>query len=89
MNNISLYLSKYLKIGFKDNKIKETFAESIKEVCDFEIDPKKIKIQKENLIIDCVGPEKSEIFINKENIIKKFGEKISELGYDFSERGIL
>jgi hypothetical protein len=89
MNNISLYLSKYLKLGFKDNKIKDLMAESIKEICDFEIDPKKIKIQNENLIIDVIGPEKSEIFINKEKIIKKFGERVSELVYDFSDRGII
>ena len=88
MNNISLFLQKYLSLGFKEEKIKNIIIETIKEVCNVEITKKQIKVTDQNINIEVFGAEKSEIFINKDKITEQIKSKISENGYNFSDREI-
>jgi hypothetical protein len=89
MNNISIYLSKYLNFGSKDKQIKIFFIESIKEISGIEVEENKIKISKNKIDINIQGPEKSEIFINKEKIKEKFEQKLNSSNLSFSNRIIL
>ena len=88
MENISFFLEKYSKLGFKESKTKEIIIDSVKEVCFVELNKDQIKIQNENIKIETEGVEKSEIFINKEKILNKIKEKIEESGLFFHKEEI-
>jgi len=83
MFDISKYLDKFKKISQSRNFLKNSVAETIKEICNIEINPENIDIKsgiariKEKTII------KSEIFLKKikilENLIKKTKGKITDI----------
>lgn len=81
MQSIVFYLQKYSNLGFKESKIKNLLIESIKEVCNLEIDDTQIKILDNSIKISAIGAPKSEIFINKEKISEIFKQKMSDEGY--------
>jgi len=88
MDNISFFLEKYANLGYKENKIKEIVANTVKEICLVELKKEQIKIQNNNIKIEIVGPEKSEIFINKEKILNKIKNKIEKTGENFYKEDI-
>ena len=89
MQNISFYLQKYAKIGFKEDGVKKCLLEAIKEACDIELLSEKIKISQETIFIHAVGIEKSEIFLNTKKIVELFNQKMEHLGYKILDKKII
>lgn len=89
MNDISFYLKKYSNVGLESKTIKESVISSIKEICNIDIEYENIKINNKNLVINVLGPEKTEIFINKEKIQENIIKKINKKGYKTTKKRIL
>lgn len=89
MQDITLYLKKYAKIGLKELKIKEFLGESIKEICGIDVDKEKLDIQSNQINIKVIGTEKSEIYMKLEQIEELFIKKIEQGGYTKIERKFL
>ncbi len=89
MQNIAFYLQKYAKIGFKEEGVKKCLITAIKEVCNVDLDPIKIKITQETIHIHAVGIEKSEIFVNTKKIVDLFNQKMEYLGYKILDKKII
>jgi hypothetical protein len=90
MNNISFLLEKYLSLGLKEENIKKIIVESIKEGSGVDVDITKIKVQKNIIKInDVFGVQKSEIFMNKNEIDEIMKNKLEKKDYKFSDRELM
>jgi len=82
MDNISIYLQKFSKIGLGDRELKENIILIIKNKLGFELKKEDIKIKDDIITINTTPITKNEIFINKEAILKeiksKFGAEKTE-----------
>jgi hypothetical protein len=83
MFDIGKYLDRFKKISESRNFLRDSAAESIKEVCGIEIDPKKIDVKSGIARVNERPIIKNEIFIKKarilENLSKKTGGKIIDI----------
>ncbi len=83
MFDIGQYLNKFKKISESRDYLRNSVAESIKEVCGIEVDPKKIDVKSGVARIDERPIIKNEIFIKKakilENLAKKTENKVSDI----------
>ncbi len=83
MFDIGKYLDKFKKMSESRDFLRNTVAESIKEICRIEIDPKKIDIKSGIVRISEKPIIKNEIFIKKakilENLAKKTESKIVDI----------
>lgn len=75
MEQISIYLEKFKKFGFKDVQIKELVVETIFELFNVVVERKNIKIENGKILIMVSGPLKSEIFINRTKVVETIKEK--------------
>lgn len=76
MQQISIFLDKYKRFGFKDQIVKETLITIIKEKFGDELKREDIDIKDGNLNIKVSGPLKSEIFLNKELIREELNTRL-------------
>ena len=68
MQQISIFLDKYKKFGFKNQIIKEVLIEIIKKRFNTELERGDIDVKNGEVRINVSGPIKSEIFIYKDSI---------------------
>ncbi|MFT5352788.1 MAG: hypothetical protein ACI9GH_000655 [Candidatus Paceibacteria bacterium] len=78
MEHASIFLEKFKRFGFKDQILKETVINVIKDKFDFELQKSDISLRDGVVRIEVSGPIKSEIFIHKENIQKEVIERIDD-----------
>ena len=78
MEHASIFLEKFKRFGFKDQILKETIIEVIKDEFDSELNRDDITMINGVVRINVTGPLKSEIFIKKEKIQNKVLEKLSD-----------
>jgi len=83
MFNIGEYLEKF-KIKFQSRDfLRNSVAEAVKEVCDIDIEPKKIEVKNFIARINEKPIIKTSIFLKKEKILeilnKKTGGKVKEI----------
>ena len=83
MFDIGKYLEKFKKFSQSRDFLRNSVAESIKEICNIEIDPKKIEVKDGVARISERPIIKSEIFLKKTKILeilsKKTENKIIEI----------
>ncbi len=83
MFDIARYLEKFKKFSQSRDFLRNSVAESIEEICNIEIDPKKIVVKDGVAWISERPIVKSEIFLKKTKILellnKKLENKISEI----------
>ena len=83
MFDIKKYLEKFKIIHNTQNFLKNSIAESIKDVCNIDIQPSKIKINGYIARIDERPIIKTEIFLKKIHILnilnKKTNKKITDI----------
>lgn len=83
MFDIGKYLDKFKKISESRDFLRNSVAMSIKEICNIEIDPKKIDVRSGIARISERPIIKNEIFIKKakllENLSKKIEKKITDI----------
>jgi len=83
MFDIGKYLDKFKKLSESRDFLRNYVAQSIKEVCGIEIDPKNIDIKSTVARISERPIVKNEIFIKKakvlENLAKKMEKKITDI----------
>lgn len=83
MFDIGKYLEKFKKFSLSRNFLRNSVAEAVKEVCNIEINPKKIDINNGIARISERPIIKSEIFLKKSKIleilIKKTDKKIMDI----------
>ena len=77
MEPISSYLKNILKLGFEDEKIRNTFTEVIKEMFDFELKKEQISYKNGGIKIKVSGPLKTEINFKKEKILEILNQRLS------------
>lgn len=78
MEQIALFLEKYKRFGFKNQIVKETLIEIIKQKFGVKIDRGDIDVKEGNVIIKVTGALKSEIFLNKYSIHKELNELLEK-----------
>jgi hypothetical protein len=76
MDNISIYLQKFSKIGLGERELKENIILIIKNKLGFELKREDIKIKDGVITINTTPITKNEIFINKEAILKEIQSKL-------------
>ncbi len=82
MFDISKYLEKFRVMSQSRDFLRDTVAESIKEICKIEIDPKKIEVKSGIARINERPIIKTEVFLKKQKImeyIKTKTEKIHDI----------
>jgi len=75
MFDIGKYLEKFKKFSQSRDFLRNSVAESVKEICGIEIDPKKIEVKDGVARISERPIVKSEIFLKKAKILEKLKEK--------------
>ena len=83
MFDISKYLEKFSKLSTSRGFLRESVVSSIKEICNFDIEPTKID-EKNGIVRISERPIiKSEIFLKKQRILnsleKKIGKKVVDI----------
>ncbi len=76
MNNISGLLARFKKLKPSDLFIKEAFIESIKEVMNVEVSKDEITVSGSNIFLNAHPALKSEIHLNKKEILKSLENKL-------------
>lgn len=76
MEQISLYLEKYKRFGFKTQIVKETLIAIIKKKFGVELTKDDIDVKNGEVRINISGPLKSEIFINKDSIKEELNNSL-------------
>jgi len=76
MKQISFYLKKFEKIDLQDSLIKKIIIKEIKDITKVEVKNSELEIRGNQINIKKIGPEKSQIFINKKKIEEKIESKI-------------
>ncbi len=66
MFDISKYLEKFVNLSQSRNFLRDSVAESIKEVCKFEINPENIEVKNGIARVKEKSILKMEIFLKKE-----------------------
>ncbi len=82
MFDIGKYLEKFKVISQSRDFLRDSVAESVKEICNIEIDPKNIVVKNGTARINERPIIKSEFFLKKTKILenlKKKTEKIFEI----------
>lgn len=83
MFDIAKYLEKFKKFSESRDFLRNSVAEAVKEICNIEIDPKKIVVKDGIARISERPIVKSEIFLKKAKILeilsKKTENKIREI----------
>jgi len=79
MQGIEVYLKKFENFGFKERELTKNIKQAILEVCNVEVSDKEISVQDGTLRVLVSGPAKSEIFIHRKEIEKRFEEIIKIL----------
>ena len=79
MFDIAKYLEKFKVISQSRNFLRNTVAESIKEVCGIDIDIKKIEVKDYIARINEKPIIKSEIFIKKAKILESLNKKTEKV----------
>ena len=77
MKNIGRFFDKFRNRAVKEIYIRDSIVKIIKDILNIDIDIKDINISLGILKIKLSSTEKSEIFIKKEQILKKIREKIN------------
>lgn len=77
MFNIGEYLEKFKTISHSRGLLKNSVAESIKEVCNIDIDPKRIIVKDYVARINEKPIIKTEIFLKKTKILEVLNKKTS------------
>ena len=75
MFDIEKYLEKFKKFSQSRDFLRNSVAEAVKEVCNIEIDPKKIEVKDGVARISERPIIKSEIFLKKTKILEVLKEK--------------
>lgn len=78
MFDIAKYLEKFKVMSCSRDFLRNSLADSIKQVCHIEIDPKKIDIKAGLARINERPIVKSEIFLKKDKILKSLSEEVGE-----------
>lgn len=78
MEHISFYLKKFSSIGFDQKNTKDSVIKAVEETTGIILKKEEIKILKNRIIVNKNGVEKTEIFLKKEFINKKFLEILSK-----------
>ncbi len=81
MFDISKYLEKFRVMSQSRDFLRNTVAESIKEICKFDIDPKKIEVKSGIARINERPIMKTEIFLKKPKIMEHIKIKTEKI-YD-------
>lgn len=75
MFDIGKYLEKFKKFSQSRDFLRNSVAEAVKEICNIEIDPKKIEVKDGVARISERPIIKSEIFLKKTKILEVLKEK--------------
>ncbi len=75
MFDIGKYLEKFKKFSQSRDFLRNSVAEAIKEICNIEIDPKKIEVKNGIVRISEKPVIKTEIFLKKSKILNNLKEK--------------
>ena len=78
MFDIAKYLEKFKVMSCSRDFVRNSLADSIKQICHIEIDPKKIDIKGGLARINERPIIKSEIFLKKDKILKSLSEEVGE-----------
>ncbi|OJI08134.1 MAG: hypothetical protein COX02_02290 [Candidatus Vogelbacteria bacterium CG22_combo_CG10-13_8_21_14_all_37_9] len=70
MDKLDSFLERYKSIKLKDIEVKELFCLIVKNKLNLEIKPKQISLHNFNLKIKTSSIEKSEIILNKKELLK-------------------
>jgi hypothetical protein len=80
MEHISISLSglvaKLEGLCLSEELVKKQIAQIVQELCGGEINPREIKYQNGNLIINCDRYLKSELFVNKKELIERIEKEV-------------
>ncbi len=76
MFNISSYLEKFKQLYSENLYFKDTIVKVVKEVTNIDINKEAINYKKGILILNVKPILKSELFLKKSPLLKKFGEVI-------------
>jgi hypothetical protein len=78
MEGIGNFLSRYLNLTPPDGAVRKALTESLKEILNITIDPRKVKIVGTVAYIEIDTTTKSMFFIHQERILQKVEEKIGK-----------
>jgi hypothetical protein len=76
MQQISFYLKKFDSLGFDEAVYKKELIKIISSKCNINLKEDDIKIVRDKLIISKIGPEKTEIWLKKNEIEKETNEGV-------------
>jgi hypothetical protein len=74
MFNISNYLEKFKTLYSNNLYLKDTIVKVVKEITGIEVDKEKINYKNGILILNLKPIQKSELFLKKSSLLKKFDE---------------
>lgn len=89
MEQISFYLSKFNNLGFSEETYKKELIKIISNKCRVDLSESDIKIVRDKLIISKTGPEKTEIWLKKNEIEKELNEIVGGILNKKSQKKLL
>lgn len=78
MEHISLFLKKFENLGLKEFLVKEEVSKIIEEKCGIKISTKNITYDRGKLTIKGSRSLKSEMFINKSEIVAEIEKNLTQ-----------
>lgn len=78
MKDISDLLSKFKNLGFVEHKVKDSLIEILKKDLNLNVSRKDIEIKERILRVKISGPQKTEILLNKKNILNKLNSNLDK-----------
>lgn len=78
MESILIYLEKFKSYGLEEKKLKETILDILKTNYEIDLDSADLVVKDGEIIINSSGAEKSEIFMNKEQIKKDIKDRLDK-----------
>lgn len=79
MNQISVYLSKFKNLGLEENLIKNQVLEVFNNKFSFDLKREQVEYKNGNLKINISGPQKTEIVLKKEEIVKVLNKEFEKI----------
>ncbi len=76
MRKLEDLMGRFAKIGLEEKQIKTTIIEILKDRFGTELHPDEILIQKNKVTIKKTGPFKSEIMMNKKDILERLNKEL-------------
>jgi len=89
MEQISFYLKKFEKLGFNEGVYKKELIKIILNKCNVSLIEDNIQIVRDKLIIKKIGPEKTEIWLRRNEIEKELNNIVGGILNKISKKKLL